>query len=260
MKTITLSTLVLALSIAACGPGAKLLDFDFSEQTVGQRGAVSFSTHEGASCLFGCGVTAPLAVGAVDVIAVRPHTAETGLSLVSSDPAVLGATVETSFTCCSGEGESKRCVALGVGSACSGAKESVYRVVTSAKGAGSAYLRVLHADGSELDQVRIAIAVPTSVRLEEADDKEVPAAGLSRKLGSQGYYNVRMLDANGVHMRAPGLTLVRSSDVSIVAIVPAVSTVNPESGAQTGGLHALKAGFAQITVVGGAPVTVTVTP
>jgi len=259
MKIATLSTVALALTLAACAP----IDWNLQTSTQGERGATTFSTREGADCfLFPCGVTAPIAVGSHDVFAVTPAVNESALRFVSSDPSVVVSDVVETFECCAGQGASRRCDALPSSQTCFGTKESRYRVEVEAKSAGVTDLRVLHADGSELDRVKVTTAVAQTVTLEAPEDRAVTAAAISLRPGKPLTYRVRMLDANGVSLRAPGMILLRSSDANIVALrSPGVANLDPAGeGSQAGDLRGVAAGVAQLEVFGGAKVSVTVTP
>lgn len=259
MKIATLSTLALTLTLAACAP----IDWNLQDSTQGERGATTFSTREGADCfLFPCGVTAPIAVGSHDVFAVTPTVNESALRFVSSGPSLVVNDVVESFECCAGQGASRRCEALSASQTCSGTKESRYSVKVEAKSAGVTDLRVLHADGTELDRVKVTAAVATTVTLEAPEDRAVPAAGIAVKMGKPLTYRVRMLDANGVSLRAPGMILVRSSDASVVTMrSPGVANFElAAEGSQAGEFRGVATGVTQLEVFGGAKVTVTVTP
>ena len=253
MNTTNLSVLALALSASACNFSLGPM-FSFSEGTDGVRGMAKFSTHEGIDCMFGCGVTATLAVGSKDVIAVAPQTAEDALRVVSTDPRVFTANLETSHQCCTGEGAARSCSAAT--SRCSGVLESVYSVKVEAKAAGSASLQVLHADGSELDHTVLSVATPSHVSMELPEGTPVTAAGTTLHVGVHPQYS------NGKEMRAPGLDLVHSSDAKVAAFVVNGYDLSSASakGVETGEFRALAAGVARIEVAGADTVTVTVVP
>ena len=259
MNTTNLSVLALALSASACNFSLGPM-FSFSEGTDGVRGMAKFSTHEGIDCMFGCGVTATLAVGSKDVIAVAPQTAEDALRVVSTDPRVFTANLETSHQCCTGEGAARSCSAAT--SRCAGVLESVYSVKVEAKAAGSASLQVLHADGSELDHTVLSVATPSHVSMELPEGTPVTAAGTTLHVVVHPQYRVRMLDSNGKEMRAPGLDLVHSSDAKVAAFVVNGYDLSSASakGVETGEFRALAAGVARIEVAGADTVTVTVVP
>lgn len=261
MKLAAPFALALPLVLAACGPLGPF-DFRLTDSTEGERGAVTFSTTEGADCIFTCGVQAPLAVGSRDVIVVAPRTPEDGLTVVSSDPRVLSAALEVSSVCCRGLGDRKTCSPLDASTTCSGARESTYRVRAVALSSGSAELRVLHADGSELDRVRIFAADVRTATLEVPEDKPAPAAGLSWKVGTRVDYRVKLLDANGVSLRAPGVQALKSSDASVVSLRGHFASEDERSdrGEQLGRAEAIAAGAARFELLGGSTVSVNVTP
>ncbi len=269
MKTTLFPTIALSFTLAACGPLFPLGDFLLRGGTEGERGAATFSTRDGSDCLFQCGLTDTFAVGAALSIDVEPHGQENGLRFVSTDPHVMTVGQAASLDCCRPGGSGQTCrYSLGESETCSVGETPTYSVGVAFEAPGSARLQVLRADGSILDQIRIAAAPVLSARLELKDGKAVPSAGLSRVVGSEDSYRVIQSTWFGAPLKSSRMTVVTSSNPNVVAFRPGGGIFPDflfpppprETGGAEGVLIAVGVGVARLDLAGGGSVTVTVTP
>jgi len=155
---------VLAIAISACDAD---FDFDLGDETVGDRGFVTF-TYSGLNCILGCALDTPLLAGEQQELELR-----SGSAIASADVFPDGVATVTTLTAAADS-------------------PNAFVGTIGAVAAGSTVLHVFSPDGALLDFTEIDVADLHAIEIALSLENEGRL-----KPGATGYLTAQLLDDQG---------------------------------------------------------------